>query len=931
MLFWKGCGQNVGAEASLARSAENTPLEYFGTYCFDCHDEETSKGDLNIESLLANQKSDLNIVFEHLISSRMPPANKDQPSAVERNRMLRWLAEREAERLPNEYRRLNRHEFVQSANDLLGVKLDLTSMIPEDRGTYNFDTDRRIQLTREMLGAYFHALDDMLEFALPSKGFLPERVWITNRIKDSHRTYNIYTRPFREGILFSWTRANNGNNYSFFYDDFVTPEKGWYELTFEAMKVGEFVGDASLMVYAGKYYYADDRPQPQRLLDVISLGEGELAPHSIRVFLNPGEIVSVHCYSRHNFRQQNGEEGIYIKQLKVQGPVFDQWPPKSYRQVFSGLPLKRPAREPEDALIPRSQLEAIGGRLVVSSFQEGMGKEKMLDGSNRSFWHTRFSPTLAEPPHYVILENPERRQIDGLSYSTWSGGNGNGQVKSYAIYVSEDGEEWGEPILAGDLEIRLANQQLIHFAESTSKPFIKFLVTDAFSLDGRSLASIGKLDVLTALSAQNVLLPVTVSSRSVSDLRLVIRRFAERAFSSQLSDEDLEPYFQVAMAVLEGGGDFVEATRLGLKAVLGSHRFLMVPGNHVNPSYETAAVLARVLWLSVPDQGLMKIAKTDQLVGSALDSEIERMLLDPRSDRMVRSLCRQWLDLRKFKEVTPSLKLYPLYDDLLNRYLPLETEAYLAALIRENRSVGHLIDSNFSFLNQRLAQHYGIEGVVGQRMRKVHFGPEVPRGGLLTMGSVLKVTADGFDTSPILRGAWISKRVAGNTLSPPPENVGEIESMPGEESLNLRGQIEQHKRSPSCYACHKSIDPYGFALESFDATGQWREHYRVKRPHKGTFQYRPSGYYRAGDPVDPSGDIFGTAFSDIFGLKKVLLADHKKVAYHFVKTFFEYANGYQPSLRQRLDLYAMIPNVAEQCRMKDLLAQTLIYSLGELQ
>ena len=194
------------------------------------------------------------------------------------------------------------------------------------------------------------------------------------------------------------------------------------------------------------------------------------------------------------------------------------------------------------------------------------------------------------------------------------------------------------------------------------------------------------------------------------------------------------------------------------------------------------------------------------------------------------------------------------------------------------------------------------------------------------MGSVLKVTADGFDTSPILRGAWVSKNIAGNTLSPPPENVKAIEPAHG-QATTLREQIEQHKENKTCYACHKSIDPYGFALENFDATGQWRTKYRVKKPHNGTFQFRLEGYYHLGGEVDASGEIATHKFDDVFGLKKILLSDHRKVAYNFTKKFFEYANGYKPNLKQRLHLFTMIPKNAQECRIKDLITKVLVYSL----
>ena len=902
-------------------------IELFESYCFDCHDEDVQKGNVNMAELFDAGSFDGTLMFENLITAKMPPENKKQPNAEEKRAMLDWLAKSQADHKPAPYRRISRHEFVHSLNDLLEIKLDLTGEIPDDRGTFDFDSDRRIKLTKEMLGSYFKVADRMLEFALPTEGFAPERIWVTNKIKDSHKTYNIYTRPYKEGILFSWTRANNGNSYSFFYDNFDPPVPGWYELTFDAMKMGSFPEDVSIEVFAGKYYYADDRPQPQRLLDVISLGNREMKSHKVTVFLRPGENVSVHCYSKHNFRQRNGNQGAYIKQLKARGPILEQWPPASYAKVFGNLPIKAPSREAREVSSMQTNLEAIGARVTVSSFQKGMEKEKMLDGSNRTFWHTRFKPTLAKPPHYVIIENPQAKEIEGLNYATWSGGNGNGQVEAYAIHFSDNGKDWGKPILTGPLEIRLANEQPILFPEKTTKRFIKFLITDAHTLDGRSLASVGKLDVITTLSKEASKSKVTVSTRSPEDLKQVIKRFAERAFSSSLSEEELAPYLQPSLDALKKGDSFVEAAKIGLKAVLCSHRFLMAPGEHENQSYARAASLARTFWLSVPDQESLKISQLDKLTLKDVPAQVDRMIKDPRGKRMIHSFCNQWLDLRSFDQIAPSLKLYPLYNDLLNHYLPLETEAYLDHLLRENLPIGRLIDSDFSFLNQRLAQHYGIPGIYGQNLRKVSFDPKVPRGGLLTMGSVLKVTADGFDTSPILRGAWISKNIAGNTLSPPPEEVEVIEPEHGKDAATLREQIEEHKKSQACYACHKSIDPYGFALESFDATGQWREQYRVKKPHRATFVYRPKGYFDLVGKVDPSGEIAREKFSDIFGLKKILLSNHKKIAYNFVKKFFEYANGYKPNLAQRLDLFAMIPEQPEQCRMKDLITKTLVYSM----
>ena len=755
--------------ASPSSGLKQIAHQHFETYCFDCHDDETKKGELDLIGLLEKGEFDGSLLFENLITGKMPPAKKNKPSLEERRSLLTWLAQQQAESTPNSFRRISRHEFVHSVKDLLDTNIDLTNQIPEDRGTYTFDSDRRIQMTKQQLTAYFTVADEMLEFAFPANGFHPETTWVTSSIKESHETYRIYVREHNDGLLFSWTRSNNGRPYPFFYNHFNPPVKGWYDLTFDAAKMGGFPEDISLMVFAGKYFYADDRPQPQRLLDVISLGNKELKSHTVRVFLKPGENVSVHCYSKHTWKQDKGEQGAYIEKLTARGPVFESWPPKSYQTVFTGLPIEAPDRGAHGYIAVKAQLQA-----------------------------------------------------------------------------------------------RAA-------------------------------------------------------------LRSVIKRFAERAFSSSLSEEELEPYQQVSLDHLQAHGDFIAAAKVGIKAIVSSHRFLLVPGDHRNDSYRVAADLARSVWLSVPDQRLLELAARDELKSANVTAELERLLGAPKSKRMVQSLCEQWLNLRSHDKVSPSLKLYPTYNDLLNHYLPIETESYLAHIIEHNLSVRHLIDSDFSILNQRLAQHYEVDGVIGQKMRKVSFGPDSPRGGLMTMGSVLKVTTDGFDISPILRGAWVSRNIVGNTLSPPPENIDVIEPDLS-KATTLKEQIAEHKKSKSCFSCHKSIDPYGFALESFDATGQWRTQYRVKTEHRATFQYRPEGFFKLGSHVDASGDLGEAPFKDITDLKDLLLVDHTKVAYNFAKVLFEYATGSSPSLEQRMDLHEMIPTKAEDCRMRDLMINVLTYS-----
>ncbi|HAE19109.1 MAG TPA: hypothetical protein DCG41_07835, partial [Verrucomicrobiales bacterium] len=279
------------APGIFAASLDEKASEILEYYCFDCHDTASQKGNLNMEELLKKGSFDGALMFDNLLTGKMPPANKDQPEAEEKRAVLDWLAKQQRDHHQESFRRLSRHEFIHSVNDLLGTDLDLTGDIPEDRGTNNFDSNRKIQLSREMLESYFSVADKMLDHAFPTEGFPVERRWVTNKARDSHESYRIYHRPYQEGTLFSWTRANNGNSYSFFYDGFESPVAGWYELTFDAAKVADFEDDLTLQVYAGKYYYADDRPQPQRLVGVISLGKKEVESNTVRAFLHPGESV----------------------------------------------------------------------------------------------------------------------------------------------------------------------------------------------------------------------------------------------------------------------------------------------------------------------------------------------------------------------------------------------------------------------------------------------------------------------------------------------------------------------------------------------------------------------------------------------------------------------------------------------------------------
>ena len=229
--------------------------------------------------------------------------------------------------------------------------------------------------------------------------------------------------------MFSWLKHKAEAPY--FYDGFEPPVKGWYDLTFDAKKVGDFDEDVTLQVYTGKYYYADDRPQTQRLLGVISLGNREFEETSLRAYLRPGENISVHCYSSHNWRQSPVTQGVLIKQLAVRGPVLDAWPPKSYDLIFGDLPVQAVSIRESELQVHDTVLEQIGGSFSVSSQQEGMEKEKLQDGSLLEFWHTRIELPDSSGTSRQDGDRYGEPQSDLLYPSGYEGKTGEGPRTSY--------------------------------------------------------------------------------------------------------------------------------------------------------------------------------------------------------------------------------------------------------------------------------------------------------------------------------------------------------------------------------------------------------------------------------------------------------------------------------------------------------------------
>lgn len=389
------------------------------------------------------------------------------------------------------------------------------------------------------------------------------------------------------------------------------------------------------------------------------------------------------------------------------------------------------------------------------------------------------------------------------------------------------------------------------------------------------------------------------SIQPTQDAERLLRAFVRRAYRRPVSREEEVRFMPVVAQALSTGSNFADAMIAGYTAVLCSPEFLCLeeqPGRL--DDHALAARLAFFLWNSEPDAELRSLADRGQLHRSkVLHAQTDRLLADPKSRRFSDAFLDYWLDLRKVSGTAPDSTLYPDYylDDLLSESALLETQEFFADLVRENLPASNVVASNFAMVNGRLADHYGLPPVDGVSVRKVLLPPESPRGGLMTQAAVLKVTANGTTSSPVVRGAWIMERILGQPPPPPPPGVPAVEpDIRG--ATTIREQLAQHRNQRSCAGCHAKIDPAGFALESFDVMGGWRDHYRATAdkttaaPGIGKGGH-PFGFYQA-LPVDSSGELWdGRRFSDIREFKSLLLKDEAVIAQNLTRQLAVFATG----------------------------------------
>jgi mono/diheme cytochrome c family protein len=400
--------------------------------------------------------------------------------------------------------------------------------------------------------------------------------------------------------------------------------------------------------------------------------------------------------------------------------------------------------------------------------------------------------------------------------------------------------------------------------------------------------------------------------------REVVEHFATRAFRRPATKDEVGGLMKLYKLARAQGDGHESAVKLALTGVLVSPHFLfrieVDPSEagdkpHALSDYELATRLSYFLWSSMPDDALFDLAKSGKLhEKGTLKKQVKRMLADSKSAAFVSNFVGQWLETRNLDSYSPDPTKYPKFDNALRDAMGEEVELFFQTVLREDRSLLELVDADWTVLNERLAKHYGIDGVKGDEFRKVHLTDE-RRGGVLTMAGVLTVTAMPTRTSPVKRGKFVLEKILAAAPPPPPADIPPLDEKPeAVKAASVRERLEVHRANPNCAVCHVKMDAIGFSLENFDAVGRWREK------------------DEAGHPIDASGKLpDGTALHSSADLKKVLLGGKEQFVHCLIENVLTYALG------RGLEYYdqATVNDIAEKVKKDDYRLSSLVMAVIE--
>ncbi len=837
----------------------------------DCHSPEKNSGRLDLTTLEYHPEDAANLglwvkIHDRVLADEMPPKKKTPPEPVKKQAFVTGLdallQASESALLAGEgrsmQRRLNRYEYENALREVLHLPwLEVKDRLPQDGEAYRFNkSGEGLDVSHVQMARYLTVADDALRQAM-SEAF--ER--------PAGRTTRYYARD--EFGLRNFLPRENGtlpDRLSFpVLDSHAQPDvrAGREPISSPATREREAVGKvASTFSDSGGYSWSQFRAPAG--------GEYRLRFAGYSVWVGGGGIGRW-------FYEGQGEAKAPVFYLPLwHRPNLDEvWPGRGHEPM--GVYAQSGGRKrPVGAF--DFEPEPTTNELTVTLLP---GEVIQTDGSR--LFRTRVSGTDEQ---YV---NP-LAQPDGLP--------------GYAVQWLEVEGPLPDPAATAGYRLLFGDLPMTRTTNGTG---VKLTIIPRVAPD-RGVAAgpggfVGGRAGGRGVGRGNVTATVTVdvaAPHPPQDAERLLRGFLKRAYRRRVEEADVRRFVAFFENQFGQGLGFAQSLIATYTAVLCSPGFVFLaerPGPLDDDAL--ASRLAFFLWNSPPDEELRELAASGRLhQPEILRAQTDRLLNDAKTERFIEAFTDYWLDLRKIDDTSPSSTLYNDYglDDALKLSAMAETRRFVGELVRQNLPARNVVASDFTFLNERLAQHYGIRGVAGARMRKVTLPVDGLRGGLMTQASVLKVTANGTTTSPVIRGHWITERILGIDTPPPPPGVPAVQpDIRG--AVTIRQQLEKHRADPTCAGCHSKMDPAGFALESFDVMGGWRDHYRAALapgvpPEPGHGMDGQAFAFHYALPVDCAGELpDGRRFADVKELKRLLLLDETTIARNLARQLSIYATG----------------------------------------
>ncbi|MES1167423.1 MAG: DUF1592 domain-containing protein, partial [Pseudomonadota bacterium] len=774
--------RNAAPKLAAAKPADKwnefhqTVQPFFVAYCFTCHGDENAENGFRLdliqdEASLANSFGTLEKAYGKLSSHKMPPRDEPQPTAAEAAPVVEWMKTLLAGD-PNgpvnpgrvTLRRLNRAEYNNTIRDLLAIDLRPADSFPSDDSGYGFDNNGDVlSMAPVLMEKYLAAAGVAVDKAILADPVLPPPVkrWPAAELEGTIPKSDPKATAGRSPYTVQVGRVFNYNGEIFI--DCDIPADGAYLLRMHG--------------YGTQGPATHQRPQVAFLVDGTKVEQPFTITDDQR---NPtfGAIDKPTSLTAGRHR---------IALAFVNGATQEEYTIAKVKADAEG-PAKVASLDPnaDDNADPNADAPAAGAKAKRRGAAVAAARPPADDANA--------ADPNADP-------NADPAPAKGRGRSGGPGPAGAQPGKATAVVRPGPG------------------------FSPTGKPTLGVI---ALEVEGPMAPTPDRMPA----SYRRVMIAepsATLSKPAAAEQ--IIRRFATRAYRRPVREAEVNRLMALWAKADGDGRPFVQSIDTVLQAVLVSPAFLFrmeldpqedeESGIHTLNEYELASRLSYFLWASMPDDELFALAGRHQLRAN-LDAQVRRMLKDPKASALVQDFAGQWLQLRTMQAVAPDPKRFPDFDEALRSAMTRETELFFNAIVQEDRNVMDFIDADFTFVNERLARHYGLPGVTGDDFRRVTL-PADKRGGILTQASVLTVTSLPNRTSPVLRGKWVLENLLDAAPPPPPPNVPALaEGDKAELTGTIRQRMEQHRKDPKCAVCHEQMDGIGFALENFDAVGAWR-------------------------------------------------------------------------------------------------------------